>query len=440
MDERAISINKPNRYVLTIRDLACIMIAITVFMSISPFFAWSSFAGGVGVIIFKVIQLFSMALMITQIPWSKLRLNKFLCASAIMAIYFFYCFFTGVVGGTTHPFLIGNILVYAFYALVTLSGNDILLKSFGILEKIFAVILFYTLIVYILILLGVPIPSVKLISGEEGRAAAGMQYYQNYLGCLIINQSGELLYRFTSVFTEPGVVGTFCAFFLAADGMKFKKSKKDIIFLIAGILSLSVAFYVMAIVALAFKFLRKGGVKAFSGFILIVVLYFVFINVNFNNFALQVVQQRLTITESGLAGDNRMHEEARVVFENFLNSDLKTILMGYGNTDATTSAGISVWQMSASYKEAIFQLGFIGYGLLILWFAVTPLVCYRSKNKYITRFMYSYVIIFILSQYQRPYMKSLFLVYILLAGCLSAEHAAIKENESIPVEKDTLKI
>ena len=415
---------------MSLRDVTVIVVAITMFLSISPFFVWSSFAGGIGGVIFKGLQLLSIALMLIHLPIRNMSQSKFVCGLAILVIFFYYCFFTGVESGTTHPLLIGNFLVYFFYALTAMSDRDILVKSFHLLRIIFAAVLSYTIIIHVLLLLRIPIPYVTLQSGEAGRVAAGQQVYQNYLGCLLIRSNGVLMYRFTSVFTEPGVVGTFCAFFLAADDCNISKNKQNKLFLISGILSLSLAFFVMVIIAFALKSLRKGGYKLFVGLMAILVFYFVFININFSSPGLSALQDRLVITEDGLAGDNRISEEAEKEYQAFLNGDLETLLFGYGYPKVDPRTGISKWQSAATYKESVYCLGVLGYLMLLAWFIITPLYCYRSDDPRKNRLMYSFMTIFIISQYQRPYMKSLFLVYILLAGCLYAQQSTSDSSEA----------
>lgn len=422
-----------NKWVINVQDITCLVTAIMIFLAIDPFFVWSSFAGGIGLMAYKAIQVVAIGLLAWQLFLKPIPVNKFLCGVAVFAIFLFYCAFTGVVSGTTHPFLIGNVLLYLFYALNVMMDRKLLIKSFDFLTKIFAVVLGYTLIIHILLLIGVPIPYTLLQSGEAGRTEIGRQFYHNYFGCLLINQNYRILYRFTSVFTEPGVVGTFCAFFLAADDCKLKNNKRNMIFLISGLLSLSVAFYVMLVLIYGLKALRNGGYKLFVGLAAIVILYVVFLNIPFSNPSLQDLQGRLTITEEGLAGDNRIKEAAEEAYQRFLQSDPKTVLLGYGapNSRATAEA----WQLTASYKESVYCLGVLGYGLMIAWFILTPLVCYKTKDKGKNRMMYCYMTIFILSQYQRPYMKAWFLVYILLAGCVHAQQ--VVEQSALPGPKDT---
>lgn len=422
MNEVGIKIPVKKMADIQLRDITSLVVAITIFLSISPFFVWSSFAGGIGGTIFKAFQLLATGLLFLHLLVDRFTMPAFISGVGILGIFLFYCFFTGVKSGTTHPLLIGNVLVYVFYALNALADKRILVKSFDLLRTIFAIFLGYTFIIYLLILIGIPVPYSVLQSGEAGRVEAGYQFYQNYLGCIVINQNGSLLYRFTAVFTEPGVVGTFCAFFLASDDCVLKGNKRNIIFLISGLFSLSLAFYVMFVLIIAMKSLRNGGFKLFISLLAIVAVYFVFINASFSNPMIVSLQERLVLTESGLAGDNRIKEAAEASYQAFLNSDIKTVLLGYGYPDSTATA--EAWQATASYKESVYCLGVLGYGLMLAWFIITPLICYKSKNKNKNRLMYSYMAIFILSQYQRPYMKGLFLAYILLAGCLYVQRRA----------------
>lgn len=409
---------------LNLENITCYVVAITIFLSVDPFFVWSSFANGIGVIAYKAMQIISILLLVFQLYSSKIQIRSIWCGISVLGIFFFYCFFTGVKTGTTHPLLIGNVLVYFFYALNVVTRREILLKSFDILRTFFAIALGYTLIIYMLILMNIPVPYVVLQSGEAGRVEAGSQFYQNYFGCLLINQGGHLLYRFTSVFTEPGVVGTFCAFFLAASNRNLLKEKRDLLFLISGILSFSVAFYVLCVIAYALKALGRGKYKFLAFLLGITAVYFIFVSIDFSSTSLSNLQERLTFTDSGLAGDNRIKEAAEASYQAFLRSDLKTVLLGYGYPDSNLEA----WQATASYKESVYCLGVLGYGLMIVWFVLAPIICYRSKDTGKNRLMYSYILIFILSQYQRPYMKSLFLAFMLLAGSLYARQSASDES------------
>ena len=120
-----------------------------------------------------------------------------------------------------------------------------------------------------------------------------------------------------------------------------------------------------------------------------------------------------------------MDEIAEAEYQRFLNSNMKTVLLGYGYPIGGKEIQ-AAWQMSSSYKESVYCLGVLGYGLMLAWFILTPLACYRTNERKRNAFMYTYLAVFVASQYQRPYMKALFLVYILLAGCLYARECTTK--------------
>ena len=79
---------------VSLRDLTVFVVAITIFWSIDPFFAWASFAGGIGVPLLKALQIVSMALMFIHLPMKTMPAVRFVCGLAMMGIFFFYCFFT----------------------------------------------------------------------------------------------------------------------------------------------------------------------------------------------------------------------------------------------------------------------------------------------------------------------------------------------------------
>ena len=72
-----------------------------------------------------------------------------------------------------------------------------------------------------------------------------------------------------------------------------------------------------------------------------------------------------------------------------MEKDLKTLLFGYGYPDVESE--LAAWQATASYKESVYCLGIIGYGLMVAWFIFAPLVCYKSNEKNKNHFMYSYM-------------------------------------------------
>lgn len=406
-----------------------VVIAVTMLCSIGPFFVWENFLGGFGFTLFQVLRLVTVVCLCVTIDWRHIRADKFGAALGIFTIYLFLALFTGVKGGTYLPILAGNVLTFGTFSLLTMAKEDVLSDSFDILKTLFTVILAYTLVIFVFVVIGIPIPATSLQSAESGRTLVSGQSYLNYLGCLFIRSRFILrMDRFTSMFTEPGVVGTIAAFYLAASDFDLKSDKRNVVLLISGICSLSLAFIFLVAILLVVRGFRKGAYKVAGVMALLIILYIVFMNINFSNQYISSVQYRLTLTEAGLAGENRINDYAQAQYESFLHSDLKTVLLGYGNAYVNPSTNINFWQGSATYKRQIFQYGFVGFGIYVLWMMLAPYRCYRTEDKEKNKKIISYIIVFIASLYQRPQLTSLFFIYFLLAGCVTARNISPKDR------------
>ncbi len=242
--------------------------------------------------------------------------------------------------------------------------------------------------------------------------------------------------RFTSVFTEPGVVGTTSAFMLASSNMDFKKDKRNIVLFISGFLSQSVAFIVLVVMYYIVQGLAKRSFKSLGTIVLIVMIYVVFMNTNFHNESVSALQQRLVFTEEGLAGDNRIKEYAQLEYEDFLHGDLITVLFGYGNAYENPTTNLNFWQGSATYKRQVFQFGIIGFGIYLLWIIFIPFSCFKTDDKDTNVKIYIYILVFIASMYQRPQITTLFFLYFLIAGCVYVKKINIKLLKNVESNKN----
>ncbi len=403
------------------------IVAFTMLCSIGPFWTWGSFMGGIGFTLYQTLRIVTIGCLCLAIDWNDLGVEKAGSSVAMIALFIFLGKFTGVKGGTYLPIITGNILTFGTFALIVLVQDEFLCDSFEILKTMFTIILGYTLVIFIMVVMGAPIPSVTLQSAEEGRREVSGQYYMNYLGCLFIRSKFiSRMDRFTSVFTEPGVVGTTAAFFLAASDFDLKNDKRNIILLVSGIFSQSLAFIFLIAILIMMKNIRKGAYSTFGIIALILVAYLIFTSVNFSNPFLKSLQARMTVTDDGLSGDNRINDYAQIQYEKFLNSDLKTVLLGYGNAYVNPATNVNFWHGSATYKRQVFQYGVLGFGLYLVWMIMAPYKCFRGEDKERNGRIIAYIAVFVASVYQRPQLTSLFFIYFLVAG--SAYAANYKSN------------
>lgn len=217
-------------------------IAVTMFLSVGPYFAWETFAGGIISALYKAMTAVNLLLILVSIYTKKISYNKIFFSFAMVFIFFFLTFCTGVKGGTYLPLAAGNIINFLTFAFLILCRTKLLGESFDLFKTIYTIVIGYTFIIFIFVIVGISIPYFVIQSAEPGRIAYSGQYYLNFLGCIFIHTKFVRLDRFTGVFTEPGVVGTLSAFLLVTSGCDLKNDKRNIVILISGIFSFSLAF------------------------------------------------------------------------------------------------------------------------------------------------------------------------------------------------------
>ena len=192
--------------------------------------------------------------------------------------------------------------------------------------------------------------------------------------------------RFQSITEEPGLVGTLCFFILSSMDMK-KYKVQAIIFGLAGILSMSLAFYVLMFFWLILRF-KSFTLKYILLFMLFSgTIYFVFSD-RINDI---IIERIVSKKNEGESLDNRNSEQVKKLFDETSNS-FDRIICGMGNRtfekmDTGASAGI---------KKIIVQYGFL---MVLMALASFCLLFFKMKG-----YSYSSVVIlmlFLFSLYQR---------------------------------------
>lgn len=108
---------------------------------------------------------------------------------------------------------------------------------------------------------------------NKGKVAAGQGYAIYPFAIVTDYMLNYPIYRFVGAHDEPGFIGTVCALMIASNRLQIK-TKADFIILFAGVISFSVAFYL--ILAIYCAFLSIKSVKKFAGLI-VVALVLVFL-------------------------------------------------------------------------------------------------------------------------------------------------------------------
>lgn len=240
-------------------------------------------------------------------------------------------------------------------------------------------------------------------------------FYVNYYFSYLYMQNDGI--RLCGLFNEPGYMGTILGLIIAVEGFNFKRIG-NVVLLIAGFFTLSVAFFVLLFVGLIIKSLSSR--KFLIGFLLsLIIAYFSVDYFDKDNVVKDYIEMQTTYDKSSnsIGGHSREDDSFTKIYKNFNESG--PILFGYG----TGYCSMHGMQKTSSIRISFVEWGYIGsliiYGLLLLTgFYAT------KKNKQALLFLFC----FALSLYQRPNVFSSLYYLILMGGIY---HIRIKDSMKI---------
>lgn len=219
--------------------------------------------------------------------------------------------------------------------------------------------------------------------------------------------------RFYSILQEPGWVGTFCGIILCAFKLNIKKNKSLIIFLISGILTFSLAFYLVIFI---FSILYFSPIKILKYLVpLFFMLYLISPELIENR-----VLNRVRISDTGsISGDNRVTDSFNHAFNDFLKSSKAWVGKGGGaHTEFNHErGGVSSW------KTIIYNYGWIGFILYLLIFFSVFL-----ENMNFSRFAFIFLFIFLINMYHRTIIHNAYFL-IFLYGALIIDKNELTNNK-----------
>ena len=224
---------------------------------------------------------------------------------------------------------------------------------FKYFRLILCILVAYGIVFHVLRLLGIfTLPEIALVFSDY-------RYYDVYPFLVYQHESAM---RFSSIFDEPGYLGTLSVFVLILGGMNLTRWY-NLVLLIGGILSLSFAFYVMLAVVLVIYI-----IKSRSYYILLLIGAVVFlINKYLPEFFTPFLErEEMAIFWGGTYSDNRGDSDKAIKFIH--NMPFFNVLIGNGydspvkyfrdNNDGLASS--SIWRM-------ILQLGYLGVISVVLF-------------------------------------------------------------------------
>ncbi|EMI7296331.1 hypothetical protein V6959_002379 [Vibrio parahaemolyticus] len=319
-------------------------------------------------------------------------------------------------------------IIYGYFP----RGDDIALISSGIIGiLIFSLLpshirtssfnMFLVLVVFILSLSIVQYPLIVLgfvdaighIDPTNYIKASRGQFYINYGFNAVLNDQhlsifGYQFFRFSSIFDEPGMVGTITA--ILTTFILNKKSKnnnfKIAILVLSNILSFSLGGYILLLVGVCSRYffsLKSISLKLiFNASLIFILLLTVLTTDGGKRYILDRVWDGDKITIK----DNRVDDRFEKQYLSALN-DSKSLLIGEGK-DAHVRTGHDV----SSYKGVIFNYGLLGFVFsIILVFYMSLFI--KSHRFYLSET--SLVLVILLNMFQRPYDYNFYYYFIMLA-------------------------
>ncbi|HDR7422995.1 TPA: polymerase, partial [Bacillus toyonensis] len=286
--------------------------------------------------------------------------------------------------------------------------NEIKLKIYDCFIKIIAISYIPAIIVAFLLLLGIDLSWDNLISYSTSKSnyrqylwSANYAVYYGFSEQYFFSYGGSID-RICAMFNEPGVVGTVSALILISKKLKLDRLYEKII-LIAGILSLSMAFYTLIGLYLLIKN-KKHLILFFIAYILL------FSFTPKDSYLYNRILYRFEINSEGLAGNNRTNEGFEYVYKDFKAGNIKEQFLGIGEKEYFNKA-LNYKSEALSWKTFMVINGYLLFILHVLFFLYLSL---KEKNKASIIF----AVFYFMAIYQRPFDFSLGYWLIFFAGIL----------------------
>lgn len=286
-----------------------------------------------------------------------------------------------------------SIVIFLYLCILMILNEEDKEEIYEIFYKIISFLCFTGIISYMLYIYIRPLNYEILPTVKNGWV------FIRYLGVLILKNSNNLLYRFQSIFGEPGELGTIIGMIFLFDDNYKKLKKERIILIISGILTFSLAFYAF----LSLKFIISEIRIKNKFFIFILFLIFaITINPLIKNIGGGELYYRVYGRIKTL-NFNRKNNNAKLVLKEFYKNG--NLLIGTReNINKKVNLDIS------SIEVILYERGFLGLGILILFIFFISNFFY-VKNKIKLR-----ILIFLLSIYQRPNLLHTVYLLILITG------------------------
>ena len=347
--------------------------AILFFIMLEPSFIW-----GIDTFFIKYLLLFIM------------MIKTDLRSSGYLGLFLFFFFIISIIP-ITHGHNIIGFLAYVMFAFIPFVRKTFALRTFSIFRSILASVTTISILVWIaVIVLRINLPYTVIEPLNELKDYKYLSYPFLVIPTMSMSQDIMSIIRFHGMFDEPGAIGTYCLIMLYIDNFNIKKLR-NVVFLIAGVISMSLFFYISSIL---FIMLRVVMNKAFRRywFFVVVGMALLFVAVQTIPVLQEKIGARLEYNEDQgtIEGDNRTTGQ----LSEYIKSIRGTNAYFWGDTPEV----VEDYSRESSVYNAILNYGIV---FVILYFVFMFFYTHSHLNKSRIE-IFLFMILLFMTLYQRP--------------------------------------
>ncbi|MHA8084013.1 hypothetical protein U8695_00410 [Aquirufa antheringensis] len=321
-----------------------------------------------------------------------IKINFLVLTSCLIFFFIFYQYFQKIS-------ISSSVTIIVFFLLNFLSEDEKCL----ILEKItsvLALIIAVSLPLWLINQFYYKFPFGYEMNYGDWKGDDGVTILENYY--FFIQEKHDFLNRFYSVFDEPGVLSTLASFILFANKYNFR-DKRNIIILLGAFFSYSLTFILLTIIGLILYNIRKPVffIKFVSLVLVSGVLLFPILkdNATFNT---SIISRVLVLNSS---------------IEERTSDNLKSYFSGYvTSVDVILGKGLAFLGSRSDLRGQGYQKFFIENGLIGSLLIILMYFSFIKKGGFI---VYGYLILFLLSLIQRPFLFTPWQIIVFAVGISS---------------------
>lgn len=344
---------------MTIQKAAALNIALYIFISLNPYIRWI-----LPNELFYIFFTFT-TILITGLLNSHVRNSLNITSYRLQILFIFLIYILYFTSPLFHELRWGHMVYPLPFLFILFYNNKIIQNGYLFLKKIFIWISVFSLIVWLLSLLNVPIPYYSYDPDFRIHATDNYRIY----GLAVSLYTGDLptggimgFERITGVFAEPGHFGIYLGLILAIEKFNFN-SRSNKILLTTGILTLSTAFYGILFMGIVFRVILERKIP--KNVLYVTLIFILLISIGsllFGDAATELILGDLikssdTVkTDAFDVVDSRVNDRFKEEFNYFVYSNNFYFGLGYSSD---MELAVTNW------RGLIFRFGLVGLIIII---------------------------------------------------------------------------